>query len=59
MGRHIVGPLQCVFIIGFTFADKSVKYGCHVAAHIRIGILVEGKRRRSMQQEEVQQTRFG
>lgn len=59
MGRHIVGPLQCVFIIGFTFADKSVKYGCHVAAHIRIGIFIKSKRRRSVLQEEVQHTRLG
>jgi hypothetical protein len=41
MSRHVVGPFQCVEIVGTVFGYQPVKYRFHVVTHIRIAVLID------------------
>ena len=43
MRRHIIGAFQCVFVIRRVFRHKMIKVPFHIAAHIRVCVLVDGR----------------
>ena len=59
MGRHIVRPLVGVQEIRRVFRHKPVKNRLEIVAHIRIGILVQSKSRRSMLDHQVKKSFLG
>ena len=59
MGGHIVGAFQNMVIISLILFYEVVHNPIHVAAHVGIGILVDGQGTRSVLDEEIEQSCLG
>ena len=55
MGRHIVEPLHGMLVVRLSLRHNMVEYARHISAHIRIGVLVDGKPARRMLDKDVEQ----
>ena len=59
MRGHIVGPFVSMQVIGRVLRHHTVENRAQVAAHIRVGVLVERQRRRCVLYQQIDYSRLG
>jgi len=55
---HVVRAFQGVFVIGRVLGNGLIEVSFHISAHVGVGVLIDGQRRRSVLDEEVKQAGF-